>query len=405
MEGEFFGIIRRELMIELEQEREWEDTEILKKIDELVLKHTRRSRLSVGEKEELRKELFYSVRKLDILQVLLDDDEVTEIMVNGYQDIFFEKKGKKMRWDKIFVSKEKLEDVVQQIVGKCNRVINENAPIVDARLENGSRVNAVVYPIALNGPVLTIRRFPERPIMMEDLIANHSITAQAANFLKKMVVAGYSILIGGGTASGKTTFLNALSNYIPSDERVITIEDCAELQIQGVNNLVRLETKPANMEGNKEITIRDLIRSALRMAPDRIIVGEIRGAEAVDMLQAWNTGHDGSLGTAHANSTRDMLSRVETMVLMGMSIPLEAIRRQIASGIDLIVHLGRLPDRSRRVLEITEVLGYENGEVQVRTLFQWNMQLGILEKVDDLFHREKMWYKGVSYDEAGIDEN
>ncbi len=405
MEGEFFGIIRRELMIELEQEREWEDTEILKKIDELVLKHTRRSRLSVGEKEELRKELFYSVRKLDILQVLLDDDEITEIMVNGYQDIFFEKKGKKMRWDKIFVSKEKLEDVVQQIVGKCNRVINENAPIVDARLENGSRVNAVVYPIALNGPVLTIRRFPERPIMMEDLIANHSITAQAANFLKKMVVAGYSILIGGGTASGKTTFLNALSNYIPSDERVITIEDCAELQIQGVNNLVRLETKPANMEGNKEITIRDLIRSALRMAPDRIIVGEIRGAEAVDMLQAWNTGHDGSLGTAHANSTRDMLSRVETMVLMGMSIPLEAIRRQIASGIDLIVHLGRLPDRSRRVLEITEVLGYENGEVQVRTLFQWNMQLGILEKVDDLFHREKMWYKGVSYDEAGIDEN
>ena len=398
MEGEFFGIIRRELMIELEQEREWEDTEILKKIDELVLKHTRRSRLSVGEKEELRKELFYSVRKLDILQVLLDDDEVTEIMVNGYQDIFFEKKGKKMRWDKIFVSKEKLEDVVQQIVGKCNRVINENAPIVDARLENGSRVNAVVYPIALNGPVLTIRRFPERPIMMEDLIANHSITAQAANFLKKMVVAGYSILIGGGTASGKTTFLNALSNYIPSDERVITIEDCAELQIQGVNNLVRLETKPANMEGNKEITIRDLIRSALRMAPDRIIVGEIRGAEAVDMLQAWNTGHDGSLGTAHANSTRDMLSRVETMVLMGMSIPLEAIRRQIASGIDLIVHLGRLPDRSRRVLEITEVLGYENGEVQVHTLFQWNMQLGILEKVDDLFHREKMWYKGVSYD-------
>ena len=405
MEGEFFGTIRRELMIELEQEREWEDVEILKKIDELVLKHTRRSRLSVSEKEELRKELFYSVRKLDILQVLLDDDKITEIMVNGYRDIFFEKKGKKMRWDKIFVSKEKLEDVVQQIVGKCNRVINENAPIVDARLENGSRVNAVVYPIALNGPVLTIRRFPERPIMMEDLIENKSITLEAANFLQKMVIAGYSILIGGGTASGKTTFLNALSNYIPSDERVITIEDCAELQIQGVDNLVRLETKPANMEGNKEITIRDLIRSALRMAPDRIIVGEIRGAEAVDMLQAWNTGHDGSLGTAHANSTRDMISRVETMVLMGMSIPLEAIRRQIASGIDLIVHLGRLPDRSRRVLEIAEVLGYENGEVQVHTLFRWNNQVGVLEKVEELFHREKMRYKGVANDEAGIDEN
>ncbi len=392
-------------MMELEQEQEWEDTEILKKIDELVLKHTRRSRLSVSEKEELRRELFYSVRKLDILQVLLDDDEVTEIMVNGYMDIFFEKKGKKMRWDKVFISKEKLEDVVQQIVGKCNRVINENAPIVDARLDNGSRVNAVVYPIALNGPILTIRRFPERPITMEDLIENQSISAEAANFLKKVVTAGYSILIGGGTASGKTTFLNALSNYIPSDERVITIEDCAELQIQGVENLVRLETKPANMEGNREITIRDLIRSALRMAPDRIIVGEIRGAEAFDMLQAWNTGHDGSLGTAHANSTRDMISRVETMVLMGMPMPLEAIRRQIASGINLIVHLGRLPDRSRRVLEITEVLGYKDGEVQLQTLFRWNNQLGILEQTEDLFNQEKMWYKGVAYGEAGTNEN
>ncbi len=405
MEREFFRVIRNELMMELEQECEWEDVEILKKIDELVLKHTRRSRLSVSEKEELRRELFYSVRKLDILQVLLDDDEVTEIMVNGYQDIFFEKKGKKMRWDKIFISKEKLEDVVQQIVGKCNRVINENAPIVDARLDNGSRVNAVVYPIALNGPILTIRRFPERPITMDDLVENKSISHEAANFLRKMVLAGYSILIGGGTASGKTTFLNALSNYIPSDERVITIEDCAELQIQGVENLVRLETKPANIEGNKEITIRDLIRSALRMAPNRIIVGEIRGGEAVDMLQAWNTGHDGSLGTAHANSTRDMISRVETMVLMAMPMPLEAIRRQIASGIDLLIHLGRLPDGSRRVLEITEVLGYKDGEVQVQTLFRWNNQLGILEKAEELFHQEKMWYKGISDDETGTDED
>ena len=272
MERELFGSIRRELMMELEEENEWEDTEILKRLDELVLKYTRRSRLSVSEKEELRRELFYSVRKLDILQVLLDDDEVTEIMVNGYQDIFYEKKGKKMRWNKVFVSIEKLEDVVQQIVGKCNRVINENSPIVDARLDNGSRVNAVIYPVALNGPILTIRRFPEKPITMEDLIEKESISVEAAKFLQNMVVAGYSILIGGGTASGKTTFLNALSNYIPSDERVITIEDCAELQIQGVENLVRLETKPANIEGNKEITIRDLIRSALRMAPDRIVI-------------------------------------------------------------------------------------------------------------------------------------
>lgn len=396
MERELFGSIRRELMMELEEENEWEDTEILKRLDELVLKYTRRSRLSVSEKEELRRELFYSVRKLDILQVLLDDDEVTEIMVNGYQDIFYEKKGKKMRWNKVFISIEKLEDVVQQIVGKCNRVINENSPIVDARLDNGSRVNAVVYPVALNGPILTIRRFPEKPITMEDLIERESISVEAAKFLQNMVVAGYSILIGGGTASGKTTFLNALSNYIPSDERVITIEDCAELQIQGVENLVRLETKPANIEGNKEITIRDLIRSALRMAPDRIIVGEIRGAEAVDMLQAWNTGHDGSLGTAHANSTRDMISRVETMVLMGMQMPLEAIRRQIASGIDLIVHLGRLPDCSRKVLEITEVLEYEKGEVKLQTLFRWNNDIGKLEPVEKLFHQDKLNYKGIA---------
>ena len=342
---------------------------------------------------------------MDILQVLLDDDEVTEIMVNGYQDIFYEKRGKKRRWNKVFVSKEKLEDVVQQIVGKCNRVINENAPIVDARLDNGSRVNAVVHPVALNGPILTIRRFPEKSITMEDLIENGSISSEAAEFLKKMVVAGYSILIGGGTASGKTTFLNALSNYIPSDERVITIEDCAELQIQGVENLVRLETKPANMEGNREITIRDLIRSALRMAPDRIIVGEIRGAEAVDMLQAWNTGHDGSLGTAHANSTSDMISRVETMVLMGMQIPLEAIRRQIASGIDLMIHLGRLPDHSRKVLEITEVLGYEQGEVKLQTLFCWNHHLGKLEQVGKLFHQSKLHDKGVLNEETRADKN
>lgn len=392
-------------MMELELENEWEDIEILKRINELVLKHTRRSRLSVSEKEELRKELFYSVRKLDILQVLLDDDEVTEIMVNGYEDIFYEKKGKKMRWKKGFISKEKLEDVVQQIVGKCNRVINENAPIVDARLDDGSRVNAVVYPVALNGPVLTIRKFPKKSITMEDLIENKSITAEAANFLQKAVIAGYSILIGGGTASGKTTFLNALSNYIPSDERVITIEDCAELQIQGVENLVRLETKPANLEGNREITIRDLIRSALRMAPDRIIVGEIRGEEAVDMLQAWNTGHDGSLGTAHANSTRDMISRVETMVLMGMPMPLEAIRRQIASGVNLMVHLGRLPDHSRKVLEIAEVLGYDKGEVILQTLFRWNDCAGVLEKVEDLSNQRKMWCKGVLDDETGNDEN
>lgn len=287
MERDLFSAVRKDLMTELEKEREWSDQEILEKIDELVLVHTRRTRMSVKEKDALRKEVFYSVRKLDILQELLDDDSITEIMVNGYKDIFFEKEGKRSRWDRSFVSREKLEDVIQQIAGKCNRVINENSPIVDARLENGSRVNAVVYPVALNGPILTIRRFPDRPITMEWLIEKGSISQEAAAFLRKMVAAGYSILIGGGTSSGKTTFLNALSNYIPHDERLITIEDSAELQIQGIDNLVRLEAKPANMEGNREITIRDLIRTALRMAPNRIVVGEIRGAEAVDLLQAF----------------------------------------------------------------------------------------------------------------------
>lgn len=390
MEGNFFADIRQELMRELDQEAEWSDVQILEKIDDLVLLRTRRSSLTVNEKEQLRKELFYSVRKLDILQELLEDDQVTEIMVNGYENIFLEKQGKRMRWDRKFVSKEKLEDVIQQIAGKCNRVINENFPIVDARLENGSRVNAVVYPVALEGPILTIRRFPDHPITMEWLLKQESITMEAAEFLERAVAAGYSILIGGGTSSGKTTFLNALSNYIPKDERIITIEDSAELQIQGIDNLVRLEAKPANMEGNKEITIRDLIRTALRMAPDRIVVGEIRGAEAIDLLQAWNTGHGGSLGTAHANSSKDMISRVETMVLMGMSLPLEAVRRQIASGIDLMVHLGRQKDKSRKVLEITEVLGYENGEVKLQTLFQWDKDIRGLRKINALYHKEKM---------------
>lgn len=390
MEGNFFADIRQELMRELDQEAEWSDVQILEKIDDLVLLRTRRSSLTVNEKEQLRKELFYSVRKLDILQELLEDDQVTEIMVNGYENIFLEKQGKRMRWDRKFVSKEKLEDVIQQIAGKCNRVINENFPIVDARLENGSRVNAVVYPVALEGPILTIRRFPDHPITMEWLLKQESITMEAAEFLERAVAAGYSILIGGGTSSGKTTFLNALSNYIPKDERIITIEDSAELQIQGIDNLVRLEAKPANMEGNKEITIRDLIRTALRMAPDRIVVGEIRGAEAIDLLQAWNTGHSGSLGTAHANSSKDMISRVETMVLMGMSLPLEAVRRQIASGIDLMVHLGRQKNKSRKVLEITEVLGYENGEVKLQTLFQWDKDIRGLRKINALYHKEKM---------------
>ena len=388
MKQEQFIRIRVKLMEQLRQGAEWSDEEILERIDLLVSETARENRLTVKQREETRRELFYSVRKLDILQELLDDDRVTEIMVNGYQNIFVEREGKKSRWEKSFVSKEKLEDVVQQIAGKCNRVINENSPIVDARLENGSRVNAVIYPVALDGPILTIRRFPEYAITMEDLIAKESITREAATFLEQMVKAGYSILIGGGTSSGKTTFLNALSNAIPHEERIITIEDSAELQIQGVENLVRLEAKPANMEGNRAITIRDLIRTALRMAPNRIIVGEIRGEEAVDLLQAWNTGHDGSLGTAHANSTGDMISRVETMVLMGMELPLEAVRRQIASGVELLVHLERARDGKRQVAEIAEILGYEDGEVRMHGLYR--REKDQLKKIGELQHREKL---------------
>lgn len=390
MGREYYRQLREELMQTLEYAGEWSDEDILEQIDELVLARTRRSRLSVEEKEMLRTELFYSVRKLDVIQELIDDNDVTEIMVNGYENIFYEKQGKRRRWDRQFESKEKLEHVVTQIVSNCNRVINENSPIVDARLSNGARVNAVVYPVALNGPILTIRRFPDKPITMDWLLQKGSVTKEAVDFLSMAVQAGYSILIGGGTSSGKTTFLNALSDFIPKDERIITIEDNAELQIQGIDNLVRLEAKPANMEGNREITIRDLIRSALRMAPNRIIVGEVRGAEAIDLLQALNTGHAGSLGTAHANSTKDMVSRLETMVLMGMQLPLEAIRRQIASGIELMVHLGRLRDGSRRVLEIVEVMGLTDGNVQLRTLYSWDSEAAALIKQENLYHTQKM---------------
>jgi len=387
--------MRKALMEELEDSIELTDEDILEKIDELLLGSGKEGYIPLKEKVRLRQELFDSVRKLDVLQELIDNPKVTEVMVNGYQTIYVEKDGQMNRWEKSFTSKEKLEDVIQQIAGQCNRVVNENKPIVDARLSNGSRVNVVVSPIALNGPILTIRRFPDEPITMERLIQLGSITQEGAKFLKRLVAAGYSILIGGGTSAGKTTFLNALSNYIPKDERIITIEDNAELQIQGVENLVRLEAKEANMEGNRAITIRDLIKTALRMRPNRIVVGEVRGEEAIDLLQAWNTGHDGSLGTAHANSAGDMISRMETMVLMGMSLPLSAIRRQIASGIDIMVHLGRMRDKKRRVLEIVEVIGFCNGEVVLSPLYSWDdekEQLMFRYKLQDTRKLERAGY-------------
>ena len=394
MNRETFQAIRDLLMEKLDMSREMTDREILDEIDQLILNRMRDSYISLNEKLQLRQELFYSVRKLDVLQELIEDETVTEIMVNGPDAIFVERGGRLGKWDKSFTSREKLEDVIQQIAGRCNRVINESMPIVDARLENGARVNAVISPVALNGPILTIRRFPDTPITMDRLIALGSLTCECARFLKALVRARYSIVIGGGTGSGKTTFLGALSDYIPEDERIITIEDNAELKIQGVENLVRLEAKMANMEGAVSVSIRNLIKTALRMRPDRIVVGEVRGGEAVDMLQALNTGHEGSLSTAHANSARDMLSRLETMTLMGVDLPLEAIRRQIASGVDILIHLGRMRDKTRKVLEITEVCGYEKNEIITRTLFRREEDLGLVQ-VSELLNREKLARAGV----------
>lgn len=395
MSRELFQELRALLMERLDLARELSDEEILEEIDNLILGRMREYCLSLKEKVQLRQELFHSVRKLDVLQELIEDETVTEIMVNGPDAIFVERAGKLTKWDKTFTSGEKLEDVIQQIVGKCNRVVNESMPIVDARLDNGARVNAVIRPVALNGPILTIRRFPDTPITMEKLIALGSLPLECAEFLAALVRARYSMVIGGGTGSGKTTFLGALSNYIPPDERLITIEDNAELKIQGIANLVRLEAKMANMEGAASITIRDLIKTALRMRPDRIIVGEVRGGEAVDMLQALNTGHDGSLSTAHANSASDMLSRLETMTLMGVDLPLEAIRRQIASGVDILIHLGRMRDKSRKVLEITEICGFENHEIKTRTLYRWQEGKGLVQTAE-LLNREKLVRAGVT---------
>lgn len=383
--------------------REVSDEEVREMIDEMVIHCSRQYALSLKDRQQLGREIFDAIRRMDILQELVEEEEVTEIMINGTQGIFIERKGRLFQWDKNFASKEKLEDVIQQIVAKCNRAVNEASPIVDARLENGARVNIVLAPVALNGPIVTIRRFPSHPIGMTDLLAYGSLTNEAALNLEKWVKAGYNIIISGGTGSGKTTFLNALSQYIPSTDRVITIEDSAELQLQGIPNLVRLETRDSKGEGTTAITIRDLIRSSLRMRPDRIIVGEVRGSEAIDMLQALNTGHDGSLSTGHANSATDMLMRLETMVLMGMELPLNAVRRQIASGVDIIVQLGRLRDKSRKVLEIVEITGYEDGEILTRPLYQFletgtdeeGHVMGQLQMSNTLMHTDKLLAAGL----------
>ena len=368
--------IQEELLRELEQGVSFSDEQMQDEIEIRVLKRGKMEYLTIEEKMELVKKIFNSVRRLDVLQELLEDQDITEIMINGPDHIFIEKGGRLLDSGKKFPSQAKLEDVIQQIVSKVNRVVNEASPIVDVRLLDGSRVNVVLPPVALDGPVMTIRRFPENPFDMDKLLELGSITKEAAVFLRTLVEARYNIFISGGTGSGKTTFLNALSNYIPSTERIVTIEDSAELQIQNIVNLVRLETRNANLEGKNEITVRDLVRSALRQRPDRIIIGEIRDAAVIELLSAMNTGHDGSISTGHANSPVDMLRRLETLVLTGMDIPLQAVRSQIASAIEIVVQLGRLRDKSRKVLEIDEVCGIEDGEIVLRPLYKFQETKG-----------------------------
>lgn len=345
------------------------DSALLEEVEQAVFRLSRQHRLSAEEKRSVVQRIYHSFRGLDVIQPLIDDPTITEIMINGHREIFIERSGVVQPAGVELESQERLEDLIQSVVANVNRIVNESTPIVDARLSDGSRINVVLPPIALKGPTMTIRKFPERTMTMEDLVKRGMLSSEAAELLQKLVKAKYNLFISGGTGSGKTTFLNALSHYIPADERVITIEDSAELQLQTIPNLVSLETRNANTEGKGEITIRDLIRSSLRMRPDRIIVGEVRGEEALDMLQAMNTGHSGSLSTGHANGAADMISRLETMVLGGANLPVEVIRRQISSAVDVIIHLSRLRDRSRRVMEISEIMGVQDGEVIMNPLY------------------------------------
>lgn len=400
--------LKEQILAEADLTRELSDEELYALIEAYVEKYSRTRIITLKERELLEKKLFNSMRKFDAIQELLEDPEVTEIMVNGAAHIFYEKEGKLTESNYCFSSKQKLNDVIQQMVGNHNRVVNEASPIVDTRLPDGSRVNIVLEPISIDGSAVSIRKFPQQPLKMEDLVHIGSLSVEAAGFLEVLVKAGYNIFISGGTGSGKTTFLNALSQYIPPMERVITIEDSAELQLVDKPNLVRLETRNANTEGVQPITIRDLIRTALRMRPERIIVGECRGAEALDMLQAMNTGHDGSLSTGHANSCKDMLNRMETMVLMGMELPVSAIRSQIAAGIDVLVHLGRLRDKSRKVLAIAEIAGMAEGEICLNELFRFvekgeehGKVCGKLVRTGVLLHREKGIRAGFSEKQLG----
>lgn len=363
--------IKSEITQNLDRSRNISDEEVMELVTKAVFCKSRSAYLDINEKRRLADTIFNSMRRLDILQPAIDDKSITEIMINGPDKIFIEREGRVSRLELSFENSEKLEDIIQTIVSKTNRTVNEASPIVDISMPDGSRVNVVLKPIALNGPIMTIRKFPDTPMTMAQLVEAGALSAEAAEDLGCLVRAKYNIFICGGTGSGKTTFLNALSGKIPSDERLVTIEDSAELQIKGVENIVRLETRNANCEGKGRITIRELIKTSLRMRPERIIVGEVRGEEALDMLQAMNTGHDGSLSTGHANSVPDMLKRLETMVLGAAPLPLEAVRQQIASAIDIVIHLARLRDKSRRVLEISEVVDYCNGQIKLNPLYSF----------------------------------
>lgn len=383
------------------------DVALKQVIGECVQEESGLYMISIRQKEELEESVFNAIRRLDVLQELLEDDTITEIMINGKDDIFLERNGHITKWDKSFENEERLEDIAQKIASLSNKIVNISSPIADTRLEDGSRVSIVLPPVALNGPVITIRKFYKDALTMEKLIETGSLTQEAADFLKMAVKSKYNIFISGGTGSGKTTFLNALSEFIDNDERVITIEDAAELQINHVKNLVRLEARDANIEGKNEVTIRDLIRASLRMRPDRIIVGEVRGKETLDMVQEMSTGHDGSLSTGHGNSPKDMMTRLETMILMGIDMPVAAIRQQLTSAIDIIIHLGRLRDKTRRVLQIAEVVGVSRGEVKFNKLFEFaenaesnGRVLGELKATGNkLVNTQKMYFAGYGQED------
>lgn len=381
------------------------DEEVLEIIDEVILSVCRSFPLSIEDKRSIRRELFNRIRRLDVIQDLIEDNSITEIMVNGVDEIFIERKGNLLNSGKRFESEERLEDIINNIASMVNRTVNISSPILDARLLDGSRVNVVMPPIALNGPILTIRRFPDEDIGVNELLELKAINKEVISFLKILVKAKYNILISGGTGAGKTTFLNVCSNFIPKEERIITIEDSAELKISGIKNLVRLEARKANSEGSKEISIRDLIKTSLRMRPDRVVVGEVRGEEAIDMLQAFNIGQDGSLSTIHANSAGDALLRLETMIMLNTEIPLAALRRQIVSGVDIIVHLGRLRDKSRKLLEIREVVGIKENDIETKLIYEFcetseekGAIVGEFKKRGEIFHRTKLIRSGLNYE-------